>query len=1465
MPKRTIVHEWWTISTTFIKREDSFLTNTIKNITLSNNNWSNLRKTMKTNKYYLLLFLLFVSIGTKADNVTRKWSERYNITHITTDNGLPHNFVDDLFKDSNGFLWVATRGEGLARYDGYEFISFNMATPQAKLRSNFIHSMTEDKFQRLWIASEMGIDLLDLQTLQTLDLSSSEHAICQIQNHPVNYIHHSRNGNIWICSQNKLFKIILASDGNIENIITVCENSNTQTFRTLCEVDDYIWINYNNGIYRIKENITKAQEPLLVSQALQFTDTPFSVIRQRSNEIWMGSSRGLLRYNMDTERIKYYIYEEDNENSLSQNMITDIAITDDHNVIVATLKGVNLYSEITDSFERINRDFTGINEHNALNCDFINCLLTDGDIVWAGTEIGGINKISKRTLYVQNYSHSNNQSGSISRNPVNAIFEDTYGTLWVGTVEAGLNRKEPNMHTFTHYTTQPPTRLTHNSVSCFTLDNENRLWIGTWGGGFGWIHLKDENKVFHHIESPDFNDASWGFIGAICYDSLNQAIWAGSSENLYLYDLESKKISIPFQTEKLGGIDGCTGYLNESGNYLWIGLTKGLCRIDLQTISEGKPSFQLWEYKLDEPESQLPERVTDIILSHNGTLWIGSNGYGIYRSVADEKGNYTFKGYTVKNGLASNTVRGLEEDNEGRIWITTTNGLSCFDPENETFHNYTREDGLLSNQFYWNAIGKSANGDIFLGSINGLTVIKPSINDYAPMSVPVAFTHLRIDEQEIKLTNTEIHMHERDKSLSIEFAALDYQSSTLTAYSYRLKGFDDKWKRVSANQRIATYTNLRAGDYTFELRYAPDGTQWLKENATLHIHVEPYFYKTYWFIALIILLLSFIIYRYMKWRIHSYQQQQILLHKKVEERTRELQEQKQVLTTQANELYSQNELLKQQNIKILDQKEKLVEMSNKIQELTIDKLAFFTNITHEFRTPLTLIVGPIERALKLSYNPQVIEQLHFVERNSKYLLSLINQLMDFRKIESGKMEIVPNPNHFDRFLSDVILPFEAYANEHQITLRKLTKISSQSIMYDEDAMHKVLTNLLGNAMKFTPKGGKINIYANYMNKNGKDLLYLCVQDNGPGIPEEEQNKIFTRFYQANNQANTSISGQSGTGIGLYLCQQIIQLHHGEIHFRNNPSGGSSFRILLPITYTTINDTDHAIIQEDEQEQENSMLSSNNHRLNILVVEDNADMRSYIRSILEEYYNVSEATQGKEALEILSTQNIDFIISDLMMPVMDGVELSKRVKANFNLSHIPFLMLTAKTSNETRIESFRIGVDEYLLKPFDETLLLARIANILENRRRLQQKFSFNMDLEELNIDEESSDKKFLNKAMQIVKENYKDSYYEVTDFIEAMGVSKSLMNKKMKNLTGQSVGQFIRNYRLNIARELILKNKATRNKNISEIAYEVGFNDPKYFTRCFTRHFHQTPSSLMGTTEEHENSIEDVDEMEVFQ
>lgn len=1412
---------------------------------------------MKICKCFIILYLFFIlPQKTDAENTIRKWSERYNISHITVDDGLPHNLVDDLLKDSYGFLWAGTRGEGLVRYDGYEFIPFNVGSERGKLQSNFIQKLVEDKFQRLWVLSDAGIDVLDLQTLDTLEISSKEPILYSVLKQPADYIYHSQAGNIWICSMRKLFKITFEKDGTIHQIMDICTFPQGSTVQALCEVDGYLWFNFKDGVYRIKETATKEQEPVLVSETLRLPNTIITVIRNRANEIWIGSYQGLYRYNASSDHIKHYVHKEGDSSSLSQNLITDITFTDDNSVMVATFRGLNLYNSITDTFERINRNYHSSqdesNGENKLNCDFANCLLNDGDVIWVGTETGGINRISKRNLYIQNYFHSNEWNGSLSRNPVNAVYEDKSGTLWVGTVEGGLNQKKNDSRHFVHYTTEAPAYLTHNSVSCFTADDNGRLWIGTWGGGFGWMDLNSNNKRFHHVTSSKYKDASQGFVGTLCYDSLNQVIWIGTGRSLYTYDLATNKIERPLGEYELGGIDGCTGHLIEDGIFLWIGMTKGLCRIDLRTLKDEKPNFQLWEHKLDNPESNLTERVTDIIQTHDGTIWVGSNGYGFYRSFQKEDGTYIFKAYTTNDGLASNSVRGMEEDKEGSIWITTTNGLSRFNPETATFYNYTHKDGLLSNQFYWNAIGKSANGDIYLGSVNGLSVIEALMDSDKSKTAPLAITHLRIADQEIRPKNNIVIMHERDKYISIEFAALDYKASKLTAYSYRLKGFDNEWKKVSTAQRMATYTNLRAGNYMFEVRYAPDGSQWQNEIISLNIQIKPYFYKTAWFNMLSVLIITFFIYVFITRRIRSIQEQRRLLHIKVEERTHELQEQKEVLAAQAGELYSQNELLKQQNVKILKQQEQLIEMSNKVQELTIDKLAFFTNITHEFRTPITLIIGPIERALKLSYNPQVIEQLHFVERNSKYLLSLVNQLMDFRKIESGKMEISPNPGNFKKFLSDFLLPFEAYANDHQMTLKLRISLPDLNTMYDESAMQKVLTNLMGNAIKFTPQGGQIALYVKVIRRKGEDWLYLCVQDNGPGIPVNDLEKIFGRFYQVKGQTNSSVSGQSGTGIGLYLCQQIIELHKGKICARNNHTKGSSFRVLIPWVLAEETETLEVNDINVEEPQETPLLSSGNGRLTILVVEDNSDMRNYIRSILDEYYNVVEATQGKEALDILSTQNVDFIISDLMMPVMDGMELSKRVKANINISHIPFLMLTAKTSNETRIESFRIGVDEYLLKPFDDTLLLARIANILENCKRYQQKFTFNMDIEDLNIDEESSDKKFLNKAMQIIKENYKDSYYEVSDFIEAMGVSKSLMNKKMKNLTGQSAGQFIRNYRLNIARELILKNKVTRNKNISEIAYEVGFNDPKYFTRCFTRHFNQTPSSMMGASEEDE-------------
>ena len=699
----------------------------------------------------------------------------------------------------------------------------------------------------------------------------------------------------------------------------------------------------------------------------------------------------------------------------------------------------------------------------------------------------------------------------------------------------------------------------------------------------------------------------------------------------------------------------------------------------------------------------------------------------------------------------------------------------------------------------------------------------------------------------------EIKLHEKEKSFSLEFSALNFEPDNTATYSYRLLGFEDKWVQAPGNRRFASYTNLRPGSYTLQVKYTPDGGDGTENMAELKVTILPYFYKTTWFILLLVVLALLATWQTYQWRIRNFKRQRELLHRTVEERTYQLEQQKQLLENQTEELSRQNRMLTLQNEKITRQKAQLSRMARKVQELTLDKIAFFTNITHEFRTPITLIIGPIERALKLSYNPQVIEQLNFVERNSKYLLSLVNQLMDFRKIESDKLNIVATKGDFVSFIHSLLTPFEVFAGERNISIKHYFHMKSSEIFFDEEAMHKVITNLLSNAIKFTPDGGSISIYIATLpaKVDKEEKLYLCVSDTGTGIQEQDTAQIFNRFYQSKKQAKYPVYGQTGTGIGLYLCKRIVAMHNGDILVRNNHTIGCSFRILLPLPKEE-NISDQLIVDNNippAATTEKNELPKERLALTILVVEDNADMRGYIRSILRDYYNVLEATNGAEALDVLNNQSVDFIISDLMMPVMDGIELSRRVKEAFAISHIPFLMLTAKTSPETRLESYRTGVDEYLLKPFDETLLLTRIENILDNRRRYQRKFKTNMDVEALNIEEESGDKKFINQVMEAIKEHYKNPYFEVSDFSEAVGVSKSLLNKKLQSLIGQSAGQFIRNYRLNTARELLLKNRETKQMNIAEIAYEVGFNDPKYFARCFSKQFNTTPSALLNEEE----------------
>jgi DNA-binding response OmpR family regulator len=494
---------------------------------------------------------------------------------------------------------------------------------------------------------------------------------------------------------------------------------------------------------------------------------------------------------------------------------------------------------------------------------------------------------------------------------------------------------------------------------------------------------------------------------------------------------------------------------------------------------------------------------------------------------------------------------------------------------------------------------------------------------------------------------------------------------------------------------------------------------------------------------------------------------------------------------------------------------------------------------------LTLIIGPIERALKLSTNPKVIEQLNFVDHNSKHLLSLVNQLMDFRKVETDNMPVNLAPGNFKTFIDDVLLPFRSLSQDNGIAINLYFHMQNHYIMFDKEAMVKILTNLIGNAVKFTPREGHIDVYVAAF--HSPDKLYIAVQDSGSGIVENDIDKIFNRFYQSKTEG-VQHNG-SGTGIGLYLCKKLANLLGGDITACNNKTHGACFRMQIPLVgiqeqpaapvSNYIGDVDDSDNDDDEPQDDTQQ------RMSVLVVEDNNEMRQYIRTVLCDTYTIYEAVDGNNALNVLRSNLIDLILSDLMMPGMNGMELAQQVRADSNISHIPIIILTAKTSRESMLESFRTGVDDYITKPFDETTLKAKILTLIENRRKFQQRFNADMDAHSLNIPEDSYDKKFIDKVLKIIKDNYKDSDFDVNELISQMGVSKTFMNKKMQALTQQSTGPFIRAYRLKVARDLIIKNRITHNMNISEIAYEVGFNDPKYFTRCFTKQYNATPSSML--------------------
>lgn len=1346
----------------------------------------------------------------------------YNFCHITEEAGLPNNSVTAVMKDSFGYIWVATQ-DGLARYDGYRFLSYGVKEPLYRLKGNYVYTLCEDRQKRLWVGSEAGLDLIDLRTglsVPAADLGATSE-LSTLFNSFVRSVIQTTDGSIWVVTDKMLWCLELDRSG----VVTDCYRMQAEadeSVSAIAEIEGEVCAGVGNCIYRIVKEGDKLRKQQLSESIVPFSDDwRISCLQADGDFLWIGSNRGLFRYYRQTKTMKRYRYSSHREGMLSQAYITDMKLTSDGSLVVSTFNGLNVYDRESDTFSFIRR--VENSEERGLNSNIIVCLFTDGQDIWAGTQDGGVNLLYlSRRLEVSRLGDIPWKLSPGRTPQISAVTEDKKGNLWIGTIEGGLYRMNPQTESVQHYAFTPnsSTSIISNNVNGILIDSDNHLWAYTWGAGISELDLNKSQPVFRQHSNGEVPGLEDDFIMSAVEDPVNKGIWFGATHGLIFYDKSQERFSRINLDVDVNEFESVGSLCVDRKNRLWFGTSEGLFIIDLFSFARSRRhlNYVYLRYKLDDKKSTQVERINSVFQDSRGVIWLGGKGTGLYRVIADDMNRFQFKHYGPAEGFDEKTVYGVTEDELGNIWIATENGLSRLLVNSGTFIAYGKSDGLLDKGYDANALYFSQQyNSLYCGKDHGLYQVQLRKPAGLMGSHGVKVSSVRINEGS--------WMYAEKKSLSgleegdqLELALTSQGYGYGSSVRIRYKSEEaEKWTELLSENPVITFPSLASGAYKLEIQSMDGEGKWSERILPLGIQVRPYFYKSWWFLLLLLMsvvCLSILFYRY---KVRRLRPRQVLLEQLVAQRTHELEVQNHSLEV----------------------------MAHHVEDMAEEKIRFFTHLTHEFRTPVTLIHGPIQQALALTSDKEVKEQLHIAERNVQDLLSLVNELMDSRKLDTEKVKLNIRPFDLISMIDDLLLPFISFVKHRHITLQACYHLKGLSVNADPTYLHRVLTNLLANAVKFTPDGGHIRLYAaRLVDNKGKVQLYLSVSDTGCGIPEKDLPQIFDSFFQAQNKVTYPVFGQTGTGIGLNVCKRIVALHGGVISAKNNRAGGTSFRVLLPMKEMP---TEELSAVNGMSEEDNSVVTEDNslQKATLLVVDDNHDMRRYIRSLLKNEYKLLEAENGVEAMKIIEKHQVDLIVSDLLMPEMDGLELSKRVKENLATSHIPFLILTAVHSEENEKKCYSIGVDEYLCKPFDADIFKYRIRNILTLRRGYQERLSqpaVLSDISELGLIEESRDKIFMDRAMELMKLHYAEAEYGLDAFVRDMGYSKTLVNQKMQSLGGMPIGQFMKNFRLDMGRQLLEQGKG--DANVSEVAYAVGFNDPKYFTKCFKQRFGCLPSSF---------------------
>ena len=1302
--------------------------------------------------------------------------------HISVEDGLSSSIVFSIAQSSNGLIWFCTKS-GLDSFDGSRFTHFELKAESTSLPAQGRHILLDSR-DNLWVGTSDGVFRYD-PNFDQFKIASRK--FLKYQYFKVFKLRDDRQGRLWIGASMSLylFDPFLDSLRQIQEI-TIPVND------ILCFSDDFTLVATIRGVFKINNSdlsVSKISSEKHINDL--FSDEFISALFSGPDgKVWIAVlNKGLFVYDPARETITRV-------NSVKPYLrpgivIRDIDLRNNSEYLIATDNNGLLRLDLDYSLKE--HIFHNEDDIKSLSSNAIRELFTDSENrLWISTFGGGASLFDPFLLPFHQIEHITNNSHSVANNNGKAVLEDPYGRWWFGT-DKGISIYDPDKDKWEHIcnTRDNPVVLGQNIIMTLYQVFPDEVWIGSYGGGIDRIDINTLEVT--PLFPRDKLEAVLGSSSVYAlHKDLEGYIWISLLRSqMVRLDTESREL-IRYPIKDILHINE-----NDQGELI-ISSKHGLFLLQKST-----GEIHQYYHRPEDPYSLSSSEVHASLITGDGEVYIGTHAGGFNRFDPD---NRRFIHYNRDNGLPSNSVYAMEEDHRGMIWLSTSSGISMFNPSDESFVNFDVSDGLHMKEFNPGASALLEDGRIIFGGARGFVYFSPDQINKITIPPRLIFNDLKISnlstgidpekgplKQAIDLTENLTFRHNQN-SFSFSFTGVNYTNPDKNLYSWKLEGFEDSWSPAT-RENSATYTNIPPGSYTFKVRSTNLRDTWNGNERTIAIQITPVFFRTFWaclIYSFILMTIAFMVFKFLRTRYEEH-------HAK-------------------------------------------------------EKIQFFINLAHDLRVPLTLIQSPLSRLLEDNeISEKERQQLTLTKRNADKLQQLFNQLLDFQKADQRKMRLQVGEYDLVAYLVTMIELFKPLLEKKQITHTLQSGKDEIRVWFDMKKMDKVFYNLFSNAIKYTQETGKIEIRV-FATKN---QCHVEIKDNGIGIPPDQQKYLFRRYFRATNAIN---SAEMGSGVGLILVKLLVELHKGSVGFESQPGKGTTIWIRIPMGNKHFQKTDFLtasgtvsgevfvpeMIRDPEIPSESGTgttkkMKEKSGKIRIVIAEDNGELRDFLMDSLSTEYRVFGTSNGSEALSLISKVHPNIVISDVMMPEMDGATLCNQLKRQFETSHIPVILLTALTDNDYKIEGFESGADAYLEKPFDINVLRSRIGNLLRSRELLKNKFLKYPDLE-ANVDIRSKiDQEFIQKAVQIVHDHYDEPDFSVDRFCKLLFISRSVLYRKLTALLDQTPQDFIKVIRLKKAVECLQQT----DMNITEIAYQTGFSDPKYFTTCFKKHYGMSPSRFL--------------------